>query len=136
MIPFLFPCSCSEFDIKNTFHLSGTPIIFRSGLKFVQGCPEKNHEKSCQDLQIKYILTNGAGPCGFRHGIGACSDGVCRQQSLQDCLRPGRENLPQTEVPSNAHISTPFFKKTGIFKIFGGISKFGINVIMKSSLQF
>ncbi len=48
-------------------------------------------------------------------------------------------------VPSNAHISTPFFQKTVFFskicfgsplKIFGGMSKFGIYVKMKSSLQF
>ncbi len=114
VIPFLLPCSCSEIDIKNVTFVR-EPNFFRSGLKSVQGCPEKNHEESWQHLQIKYLLTNGAGPCGFRHGIGAGSDGVRCQQSLQDRLRPGRENLPQTEVPSNDHISTPFFQKTVIF---------------------
>jgi hypothetical protein len=50
-------------------------------------------------------------------------------------------------VLSNAHISTPFFRKTVVFskikyvlaaplKILGDMYKFGIYVILKSSLQF
>ena len=49
------------------------------------------------------------------------------------------------KVPSNAQISTPFFRKQCFslkyvlvtpLKNFGRMSKFGIYVIMKSSLQF
>jgi hypothetical protein len=56
-----------------------------------------------------------------------------------------RTILRRKDVPSNAHISTPFFQKTVFFskicfgnppQIFGGMTKFGIYVIMKSSLQF
>jgi hypothetical protein len=48
-------------------------------------------------------------------------------------------------LPSNAHISTPFFQKTVFslkyvlvapLKIFGGLSKIGIYLILKSSVQF
>ncbi len=57
-------------------------------------------------------------------------------------IRPGR----RYELPSNAHIFRhPFFRKqcfslkyvlVAPLKIFGGMSKFGIYVKMKSSLQF
>jgi hypothetical protein len=63
--------------------------------------------------------------------------------SLQCVFYP----VPRNKIiPSNAHISTPFFQKTVFFcriffgkpplKIFGGMSKFGIYLIMKFSLQF
>jgi hypothetical protein len=55
-----------------------------------------------------------------------------------DEKQPGVDKM----VPSNAHISTPFFRKqcfslkyvlVAPLKIFGGLSKFGIYVILKSS---
>jgi hypothetical protein len=59
------------------------------------------------------------------------------------CLQIGLGTVEIDELPSNTYISTPFCQKTVFFsnwepplKIFGVMSKFGIHVKMKSSLQF